>query len=168
MDRDRDMGSNGNKGGKAGKAGKTGRFPLLSLGWMAVALMISFPNARTGDTPRAGDTRDTLNAPVAADSAAPRSATVERMRLELDTLGQRIEALKSRLAKAGAKAGDKAKKETRDEVAALERAKDKLAERIDSLGEASSGAWLRMKARAKSGMDSLKADVDRLRDKLRD
>lgn len=162
MDRHRDKDGNGNKGGNAGKGG---RFPLLSLGWMAVALMISFPNARTGDTPSSGDPP---KAPIAADSAAPRGASVERMRLELDTLGQRIEALKSRLAKAGAKAGDKAKKEARDEVAALERAKDKLAARIDSLGEASSDAWLRMKARAKSGMDSLKADVDRLRDKLRD
>ncbi len=148
---------------------KPGKFPFLSLGWMAVAFMISFPNARTDGI------RDTLGAPVTVDSTLSRSETSVRLRLELDTLGRRIDALKSRLAQAGSKAGDKAKhagdkvkRETRDELAALERAKDRLAARIDSLGGVSSDAWLRMKARAKSGMDSLKADVDRLRDKLKD
>lgn len=154
---------------KPAKADRPGKSPLLSLGWMAVALMISFPNARTGES------RDTLITPVTVDSTVSRSETSTRLRLELDTLGSRIDALKSRLAQAGSKAGDKAKhaadkvnRETRDELASLERAKDRLAARIDSLGEVSSDAWFRMKARAKSGMDSLKADVDRLRDKLKD
>jgi polyhydroxyalkanoate synthesis regulator phasin len=153
----------------AGKNGKGHKFPVLSLGWAAVALMISFPTARTGDAP------DTLNAPVMADSAVARGETAARLRLELDTLGRRIDALKSRLAKAGSNAGDKAKqagdkvkRETREEVAALERAKDRLASRIDSLGEASSDAWFKVKGRAKSGLDSLKADVDRLREKIKD
>jgi hypothetical protein len=159
----------GNNGGKGRPGGKLRKFPVLSLGGMAVAFMISFPNARTDGI------KDTLDAPVTADSAVSRSETTARLRLELDTLGRRIDALKARLAKAGSKAGDKAKhagdkvkRETRDEVAALERAKDRLAARIDSLGEASSDAWFRMKARAKSGMDSLKADVDRLRGKIAD
>ena len=159
------------------QGGKLRKFPILSLGGMAVAFMISFPNARTGaigDTLR-GPVHDTLGAGLADDSAVSRSETAARLRLELDTLGRRIDALKSRLGKAGSQAGDKAKqagdrlkRETRDEVAALERARDRLSARIDSLGGASSSAWYRMKARAKAGMDSLKADVDRLRDKLKD
>lgn len=161
------------RGGKAGLGAKPGKFPILSLGGMAVAFMISFPNARPDvihESPR-----DTLGAPAKADSALSRSETAARLRLELDTLERKIDALKTRLDKAGSKAGDKAKnagdrikRETRDEVAALERAKDRLAERIDSLGDSSTEAWLRIKARAKAGIDSLKADVDRLRGKLRD
>jgi polyhydroxyalkanoate synthesis regulator phasin len=162
--------------GKRNNGGKPGKFPVLSLGWMAMAFLISFPNARPDGME---DTLpDSANAPIRGDrgdSAVLRSETAARLRSELDTLGRRIDALKTRLAQAGSKAGDKAKhagdklkRETRDEVAALERAKDKLAARIDSLGEGSSDAWLRIQARAKTGMDSLKAEVDRMRKKIRD
>lgn len=166
-------GDNGRKAGRGGQEPKSGKLPVLSLAGLAVALMFSNPCAGTGVI------RDTIDTPVDIDSTGTRSATAARLRLELDTLGKRIDSLKARLSQAGSKAGDKAKqagdkvkRETREELAALERARERLSAGIDSLGEASSDAWFRMKTRAKSGLDSLKAEVeaevDRVRDRFRD
>jgi chromosome segregation ATPase len=132
-----------------------GKASILTLGWVAVTLMTAFPNAGTGDS---------AVVRTVPDSIAIRNESMADLRAELDTLGMKIRQLQARIEKAGSKA----KRESRDDLDRLERAKDRIASRLDSLGHASSGAWRNIKARTRDGIDSLKADIDRLRDKAGD
>jgi hypothetical protein len=109
-------------------------------------------------------------APSAARDERPaamdleKSKTMDRLRRELDTLSRSVDELKRRIDKGGSKV----KQETRDETAALERVKDKVAAQLDSLGRTTSQGWDTLKERTAQGMDSLKIKVDRLRDKAAD
>lgn len=123
-------------------------------------------------TPAPGTTPATVippadSAPQAAltpaDSAARRSETVAKLHTDLDTLAKKIEEIKIGIGKAGAKA----KQKTKDDLAALERTRETLAARLDSLGAATADAWDRLKIRAGRQMDSLRADIDRVKKKAR-
>ncbi|MEO6095220.1 MAG: hypothetical protein ABIW76_05935 [Fibrobacteria bacterium] len=98
-----------------------------------------------------------------ADSAVRRSETVAKLHTDLDTLAKKIEEVKIGIGRAGAKV----KQKTREDLAALERTRAAIAARLDSLGGATADAWVRLKLRAGRQMDSLRADIDRVKKKAK-
>lgn len=118
------------------------------------------PAPATVVPPAEAASQDTL---APADSAVRRSETVAKLHTDLDTLAKKIEEVKMGIAKAGAKA----KQKTKDDLAALERTRASIAARLDSLGGATADVWDRLKIRAGRQMDSLRADIDRVKKKAR-
>ena len=92
-----------------------------------------------------------------------RNQTLANLHSDLDTLAKKIEEVKIGIGKAGAKA----KQKTKDDLAALERTRQGIAARLDSLGGATADAWDRLKTRAGREMDSLRADIDRVKKKAK-
>jgi hypothetical protein len=129
---------------------------------VAVKTPLSPPKGAGIPETRRADT--TAPRPQAPDSAERRSESVERLHLELDTLGVRIEELKASAQRAGAKV----KKETKGDLEALERARAGIAARLDTLGRVTVAGWQKLRERAGREMDSLKAEVDRVRKKAKE
>jgi hypothetical protein len=104
---------------------------------------------------------DRVGTQAAGDTAAGRHEFIEKMKLELDTLGTKIDALKAR----SAKASEKSKAEMKRQIVALDEKRDKLTARLDTLGRSTASAWNDLKAGTQKQVDSLKAAVNRLKKK---
>ncbi|GEM_PF-5178869 len=137
----------------------------------AMAAMNAYPKAASAshDTEaatvpsRSADHGSAAAGMTPADSALRKSETMAGLHQDLDTLGKKIEQLKLSIEKAGTKA----KKKTQADLAALEKTRQGIAARLDSLGDATADAWDKMKSRATREMDELKADIDRVKKKAK-
>jgi TolA-binding protein len=141
---------------------------LLKTALMLCAAMAAAPAFSAADAAKpvpaamAGDPAVAKPSPE-ADSAS-KHETIEHMKANLDSLGERIDELNAKMRLAG----NKARKESKEDLDRLQRAKNLIAARLDTLGQTTSGAWRKMKARAGREIDSLKADVERVRRKNKD
>ena len=93
-----------------------------------------------------------------ADSVA---RAVADLRANLDSLGERIDEINAGLRIASATA----KREAKQDLNRLQRTRKAIAARLDTLGQTTNAAWKKLKIRAGTEIDSLKADVDRVRHK---
>jgi hypothetical protein len=151
----------------------TGKSLLFACALNLILLPGLVPGAASQTTtPATGGAETTAVAPAEvapqaslspADSAVRRSSTLAKLHSDLDTLAKKIEEVKIGIGKAGAKV----KQKTKDDLAALERTRAGISARLDSLGGATADAWDRLKLRAGKEMDSLRADIDRVRKKAK-